>query len=122
MKICFLDKTSFSYNSNHINTPSLRGAETALVNMAFCLNKLGHQVTIINNCPKNETIQNIKWLNINTLKDKLNFDLSISNNDCRFFDIVNSNKKILMSHSIQSFEKFFRKHQFFAYIKHKPKL
>lgn len=122
MKICFLDKTPFFYNSSHLNSPILRGAETALINLASTLNNLGHDITVINNCPKNETISNINWININSLDTQLIFDLAISNNDCRFFDKVISNKKILMSHSIQSFEKFLRKNQFFSYFKHKPKV
>ena len=122
MKICFLDKTPFLYNSNDLNSSLLRGAEIALINLASCLNDLGHSVTVINNCPKNETISNIDWININSLNNRLFFDLSISNNDCRFFDKIISNKKILMSHSVQTFEKFLRKKQFFSYLKHKPKL
>ena len=122
MKICFLYKTSFTYNSKNLNSPYLRGAETALINLSSYLNKLGHKVTVINNCPKNETIDNIDWININHVKNKLSFDLSISNNDCRFFNIVNSTKKILMSHSLQNIEKFIRKKQLFSYFRHKPKL
>ncbi len=122
MKICFLDKTSFKYNSKDINSPILRGAETALINISTTLNKLGYEITIINNCPKNEVIDNIRWININNLSQKLTFDISISNNDCNFFDLIDSKKKILFSHSVQKFEKFLRKKQFISYIKHKPKL
>ena len=93
MKICFLDKTPFFYNSNDLNSPLLRGAEIALINLASCLNNLGHSVTVINNCPKNENISNINWININSLDTQLSFDLSISNNDCRFFDKIISKKK-----------------------------
>ncbi len=122
MKICFLDKTPFTYNSKNLNSPLLRGAETSLINLCSSLNELGHKVTVINNCPKNETIENIDWLNINNVNDRLSFDLAISNNDCRFFDIVNSSKKILISHSLQNIEKFIRKKQLFSYLRHKPKL
>ena len=122
MKICFLDKTSFEYNSKDIDSPFLRGAETALINISTTLNKLGYEITIINNCPKNEVIDNIRWININNLNQKLSFDISISNNDCNFFDLIDSKKKILLSHSVQKFEKFLRKKQFISYIKHKPKL
>ena len=93
MKICFLDKTTFSYNSNDLNSPLLRGAEIALINLASSLNNLGHSVTVINNCPNNETISNIDWININSINTKLSFDLSISNNDCRFFDKIFSKKR-----------------------------
>ena len=122
MKICLLDKTLFSYNSNDLNTFKLRGAETVLINIANSLMEFGHKVTVINNCPKNEKISNINWLNINNLTQKSFFDLAISNNDCCLFDKVNTKKKILLSHSVQGIEKFIRKKQFFSYFKHKPKI
>ena len=37
MNICFLDKTSFTYNSKDINSYTLRGAETVLLNLAKSL-------------------------------------------------------------------------------------
>lgn len=122
MNICFLDKTSFIYNSKDINSFKLRGAETVLINMANSLCNLGHNVTVINNCPSNEKIENIKWLNINHLSEKFSFDLAISNNDCNLFDEIYAKKKILLSHSIQKLEKFIRKKQLFSYFKHKPKI
>ncbi len=122
MNICFLDQTSFAYNSKDINSYSLRGAETVLLNLAKSLVKLNNNVTIINNCPKNETISNIQWMNINHLNKKLIFDLAVSNNDCRLFDKIISKNKVLLSHSIQSFEKFLRKKQFISYYFHKPKV
>ena len=122
MNICFLDKTSFTYNSRDLNSYKLRGAETVLINIANSLVQLGHQVTIINNCPKNELISDVNWLNIWNLKKKYFFDLAISNNDCQLFNKIISKKKILLSHSIQSLEKFIRKKQFFSYYKHRPKV
>jgi len=122
MKICFLDQTIFSYNSKDIDSPKLRGAETVLINLAYSLNELDNQVTIINNCPNNEIIGNIQWININNLGSILHYDLAISNNDIRLFDKINSPNKILISHSLQNFEKFIRKKQMISYIKHRPKV
>ena len=93
MNICFLDKTTFNYNIKDLNSYKLRGAETVLINLALCLTKFGHNVTVINNCPTNESISGIKWLNINGVSKKLNFDIAISNNDCRLFDYIFSKKK-----------------------------
>ncbi len=122
MDICFLDKTSFTYNINDLNSFKLRGAETVLINLAKSLKKFGHNVSVINNCPKNEKIYGIDWININSIQDKPTFDIAISNNDCQLFDYINSNKNILLSHSIQNLEKFIRKKQFFSFFKHKPKV
>ena len=66
MKICFIDNTSFQYNSNHLYSEKLRGAETVLINLSNSLDKLGHKITIINNCPKSEYINGVRWLNINS--------------------------------------------------------
>ena len=93
MNICFLDNTLFAYNSNYIDSYKLRGAETILINLAVSLTKLKHNVTVLNNCPKNEVISGIKWININYLNEKMDFDLAISNNDCRLFDKINCKKK-----------------------------
>ena len=120
MNICFLEKTKFKYNSKDKYSNNLRGAETVLINLSNALSKQGHNVTIINNCPQNEIIDNVKWLNIENYNKQENFDVAFSNNDTRLFNIITSNKKILISHSLQTIEKFIRKSQFISYIKHKP--
>ena len=122
MKICFIDKTSFQYNSKDIYSSKLRGAETVLINLSKALNTLGHQVTIINNCPKTEIIEHISWVNIDSNFNLDNFDLVISNGDCQLFKYASSKKNIVFSHSIQSIEKFIRKKQLLSYIKYKPKI
>ncbi len=59
MKICFLDKTNFEYNSNDLNSYKLRGAETLLINLANELSILGHDILVINNCYKNEILNGV---------------------------------------------------------------
>ena len=66
MNICFIDKTSFQYNSKDLYSSNLRGAETVLINLSNALSKRGHQITIINNCPQTEIINGINWININS--------------------------------------------------------
>ncbi len=120
MHICFIDKTSFEYNSKDLYSEKLRGAETILINLSKSLNLLGHNITIINNCPKSEIINGIKWININSNFNIHDYDISFANGDCKLFDFVKSKKKILLSHSLQSIEKFIRKGQLISYLKHKP--
>ena len=122
MKICFLDKTNFEYNSNDINSYKLRGAETLLINLTNELSILGHDIVVINNCYKNQILNGVEWKNINSYSQKETFDIAISNGDSRLFDKINSNKKILFSHSLQTIEKFIRKKQLISYFKHKPKV
>jgi len=122
MNICFLEKTDFCYNSKNLYSESLRGAETVLLNLSNALSKQGHKITIINNCPQNEIINNINWFNIEKYTENQTFDIAFSNNDTRLFNKVRANKKILISHSLQTIEKFIRKSQLISYFKHKPKV
>ena len=120
MNICFIDKTDFIYNSKNLYSQNLRGAESILINLSNALSSLGYKLTIINNCPKSEIINGVKWININSNFNVENYDLAFSNGDCRLFDFVKAKKKILFSHSLQSIEKFIRKKQLSAYLMHKP--
>ena len=122
MNICFLDKTYFQYNSKNLYSKNLRGAETVLINLTKALSNLGHKITIINNCPKTEIIDEINWVNIDSSFPKKKFDLVISNGDCRLFKYASSKNNILFSHSIQTIEKFIRKKQLLSFIKYKPKI
>ena len=122
MKICFLDNATTPYTSDDIYTNTIRGAENVVINLSNELSKLNHKVTIYNNCINNTKINNINWKNINSINDTPHFDLAISNNDIRLFDKISATKKIAISHSIQSIEKFIRKGQLFSYMKHKPKI
>ena len=120
MKICFLDKTEFQYNSNDLYSYKLRGGETVIINLSNELNNLGHEIFVISNCYKDEKIKNIFWKSIDNYNENTLYDICIANADIRLFDKVNAKKKILFSHSFQGLEKFIRKKQLLAYIKHKP--
>ena len=120
MNICFIDNTTFEYNSRDLYSGKLRGAETVLINLSNSLSAIGHDVTVINNCAKSEVINGVRWVNINSSLKDCDYDLAFANSDCRLFDLVKCKKKILFSHSLQSLEKFIRKQQLFAYLKHKP--
>ena len=60
MKICFLDYTDFQYSYKDISSPKLRGAETILINLSENLKKMGHDVIVFNNCPKDIHMGNNK--------------------------------------------------------------
>tara|TARA_B100001250_G_C19707854_1_gene747746 strand:+ start:204 stop:1184 length:981 start_codon:yes stop_codon:yes gene_type:complete len=122
MKICFVDKTNFQYDSNSLYSEKLRGAESVIINLSTALSKIGHKITVINNCPNSSIINGINWLNIKSKIKIENFDVVIANGDCNLFKFAKSKKYILFSHSIQSLEKFIRKRQMFSYIKYKPKI
>ncbi len=122
MKICFLDYTKFEYSYLDKYSPILRGAETILINLSENLKKLGHNVTVFNNCPKIINDNNLNWFNINKINtnSNLNFDVAIANADMRLLRKVKANKKIVVSYSLQSIEKFIRKGQFLSYFIERP--
>ena len=95
MKICFLDGIKIPYTSKDISSNKIRGAENVLINLSAEFSKLNHDVTIFNNCNKNEVINKIIWNNINSIKDKPYYDLAITNNGIRLLNKVKSDKKLL---------------------------
>jgi len=123
MKICFLDKTLFEYDFNDKYSPLLRGAETILINLSKSVSLLGHEVFVFNNCRKSIKNNNYHWNNINELTNKNNFfDVAIANADANLLNLINAQKKIVLSYSLQPVEKFIRKKQLYPYFKHKPKI
>ena len=121
MKVCFIDKTEFQYNYEDINKPFLRGAENILINLSLGISELGHEVVVFNNCSKEYKSKNYSWLNIERINyNNVYYDIAVSNNDTRLLDNINSIKKYVISHSLQSIEKFIRKKQFKSYFKNKP--
>ncbi len=121
MKICLLDSNSLQYDSNDLYTTKIRGAEIALINLSINFARLGHETIVINNCKKNISIRGVKWLNLKSIeKNSIYCDLAISNNDVRLFNLVQASKKVLISHSIQSIEKFIRQRQAISFLKHRP--
>jgi glycosyltransferase involved in cell wall biosynthesis len=123
MRICFLDNTKFKYDFNDRYSPLLRGAETILINLSKSISLLGHEVFVFNNCNENINSNNYYWNNINLIINKKDyFDVAIANADANLLNLVNAQKKIVLSHSLQPIEKFIRKKQLFPYIKHRPKI
>lgn len=121
MRICFLDKTEFKYDYNDKYSSLLRGAETAFINLSKSISLLGHEVAVFNNCQNNTKNNNYSWGNIKDLNNKnYHFDVAVANADANLLSLVKANKKIVISHSLQSLEKFLRKKQFLAYLKNKP--
>ena len=63
----------------------------------------------------------MRWINILKYNEDTIYDLAISNNDLNNFKYIKS-KKIAISYSIQTIEKFIRKKQLFAFLKYRPKI
>ena len=95
MKICFLDKTNFTYSIEDVYNPKLRGAETILINLAKQFSNFGNEVFVYNNCSKTFKKNNLYWNSIEALNPKNGplFDIVFCNNDCRLLNKVNAKKK-----------------------------
>ena len=122
MKICFLDNTKFEYSYKDVHSPILRGAENILINITQHLTKMGHDITVYNNCDISTHKEKSNWFNINHINNNSNlvFDFAISNGDAKLLNKVKAKKNIVFSYSLQSIEKFLRKGQLFSYLKYKP--
>ena len=122
MKICFLENTKFEYSYRDVHSSKLRGAENILINISKNLTKMGHEVTVYNNCDIDTHKDKSNWYNINQINKKNNtiFDFVISNGDTSLLNKINAKKYIVFSYSLQSIEKFLRKGQLFSYLKYKP--
>ena len=97
MKICFLDDSNISYTSEDIYSNKLRGGENTLINLSNEFSRLNHNVTVYNNCEKNNIVKNVHWINLNKINDSPHYDLAITNNDIKLFDKISSTKKIAIS-------------------------
>ena len=120
MKIILIENSTKIYDGYSRNNAQLRGAELALINYSEELAKKKFNVILLNNCNQENVINGVKYININSLKNKLDCDIAIVNSDANYFKFVNSKKNFLLSHSIQNLEKFIRHKQLLAFLKYKP--
>jgi len=126
MKIFFLENTSVIFNSSDRYDNKIRGGESVLINLSENLAKLGHDVCVFNNCYKDkEIINSVTWQKISLLKNNLinnKCDIAITQADANLLKLVKSKNNFLLSHSVQTIEKFIRKKQIISFIKFKPKV
>ena len=126
MKIFFIENTKLSFDGNDKYNNKLRGGETVLINLSESLAKIGNDVTIFNNCSHNsKKINNVTWRNIELLFNKKidnKCDVCLVQADANLLDYTNAKGKYVISHSVQTLEKFINKKQLFYFFKHKPKV
>ena len=120
MKIFFLE-SSISFNSNDLNSETIGGTEKVLINIVNELAKnKSLNIKVFNKIKNKIIIKNVEWNNINNYDSRIIPDVIIAFSDVNLFKNYNAKKKFLWSHSVQNIEKFLRKRQLFAYLKHKP--
>ncbi len=122
MKICFVDTTKLEYSFKDLNNFKIRGSESSIINLSQKISEFGNDVVVFNNSKYEINKHKYSWLNLDRIKNYTNsFDIVISNNDNHILSKFNSKKKFVLSHSILSLEKAFRKKQLFSYFKNRPK-
>ncbi len=122
MKIIYFLEKSISFNANDLNSNKIAGSEKTLINISNEIAKNNNiKVKVFNNVKHEVNINNVDWIPINKLEE---FDIPnviISMSDMNLFPNYKC-KKYLWSHSVQTFEKFIRKNQLVAFLKHTPKI
>ncbi len=118
--IYFIEK-SYPFNAHDLSSSFIGGSEKTLINISLELAKIkDFKIKVFNLTKKNEIINNVEWVNINNIPLNCNPDFLVAMSDANLLSLINCKKNFLWSHSIQSFEKFIRKNQFYSFIKNKP--
>tara|TARA_B100001248_G_scaffold226284_1_gene184203 strand:- start:1806 stop:2810 length:1005 start_codon:yes stop_codon:yes gene_type:complete len=119
--ILFIDNSNSDFSGYDLNTIKVRGTESSLILLAESFVKKGISVRVLTDI-KVETICNgVIYSNKNKYKNS-RYDLCIAISNANLFRDIEANKKVVWSNSLQPFEKFLRKRQLFAFIKHKPEV
>ena len=119
-KIYFVEKT-IPFNSLDIDDPFIGGSEKTLINISNELAKHKNiAVKVFNLTRKKQIINNVEWNHINNILSDDQPDVLISMSDANLLSLINSKKNYLWSHSVQTIEKFFRKKQFYPFLRYKP--
>lgn len=119
-KIFFIEN-SFDYNFLDLNSPFIGGSEKTLINISKELCKFDEfEVKVFNNTSKPVADDRLVWTNISNISQFSNPDFLISMSDANLLLLTNAKKNYLWSHSVQSFEKFYRKKQLLPFLKRKP--
>ena len=119
-KIYFVEK-SFVFNGGDFDSHIIAGSEKTLINISSELAKNNNlNIKVFNLTKYKQIINNVEWNNIDQINSYDVPDVLIAMSDANLLSLIKCKKKFLWSHSVQPFEKFLRKKQFFAFIKNKP--
>ena len=121
-KIYFVEKST-AFNSDDLNSHLIAGSEKTLINITSELSKNDRlDIKVFNLTKQRKQINGLEWNNINEISSYQTPDFLIAMSDANLLSLINCKKKFLWSHSVQSFEKFLRKKQLFAFIKNKDSI
>ena len=119
-KIYFIEN-SLQFNSLDLNTAKIAGSEKTLINISNELAKNNKfKIKVFNNTPIESNINNVEWCYLKNFFKHPAPDAIVAMSDANLLSKTDCKKKFIWSHSVQTFEKFFRKNQFFPFFIHKP--
>ena len=119
--VLFIDNSDSDFTGFDLNTTKVRGTESSLILLAESLVKNNIYVKVLTEIDKDVLCNGVIYCNKN-VHQEINFDLCIAISNANLFNKISAKKKVLWSNSLQPFEKFLRKKQLLAFLKHKPEV
>ena len=119
--VLFIDNSDSDFTGFDLNTTKVRGTESSLILLAESLVKNNIYVKVLTEIEKDVLCNGVIYCNKSVHQEK-NFDLCIAISNANLFNKISAKKKVVWSNSLQPFEKFLRKKQLLAFLKHKPEV
>ncbi len=119
--ILFIDNSDSDFTGLDLNTTKVRGTESSLILLAESFVKKNIYVKVLTEVDKDVLCNGVIYSN-KKANQEMNFDLCIAISNANLFNNISAKKKVVWSNSLQPFEKFLRKKQLIAFLKHKPEV
>ena len=119
--VLFIDNSDSDFTGFDLNTTKVRGTESSLILLAESLVKNNIYVKVLTEIEKDVLCNGVIYSN-KSAHQEINFDLCIAISNANLFNKISAKKKVVWSNSLQPFEKFLRKKQLLAFLKHKPEV
>ena len=119
--VLFIDNSDSDFTGLDLNTTKVRGTESSLILLAESLVKNNIYVKVLTEIEKDVLCNGVIYCN-KSVHQEINFDLCIAISNANLFNKISAKKKVVWSNSLQPFEKFLRKKQLLAFLKHKPEV
>ena len=119
--VLFIDNSDSDFTGFDLNTTKVRGTESSLILLAESLVKNNIYVKVLTEINEDVLCNGVIYCN-KSVHQEINFDLCIAISNANLFNKISAKKKVVWSNSLQPFEKFLRKKQLLAFLKHKPEV
>ena len=119
--VLFIDNSDSDFTGFDLNTTKVRGTESSLILLAESLVKNNIYVKVLTEIEKDVLCNGVIYSNKNAHQET-HYDLCVAISNANLFNKISAKKKVVWSNSLQPFEKFLRKKQLLAFLKHKPEV